>query len=325
MTEGLEADLADLVAERGRGALCDPLAYARELRAAAGLAPEVARPVSRRAAGAAVVGVLDAAHQGFDAVVAKLPGDVGALLTWLRPLWWIARGWAVVQLVDMYGGRSRMNVVPDLHGLGWLLCLLAIAGSVAVGLGASWPGGATRGALARLVLLALNLFAVVVTPMAVSQVVDGVNQRYDRGYARGFANGLRAEESDPGTNRAGMYVDGTWVSNIYPYDAKGRPLVGVQLFDQVGKPLDVITQPEYVDDIESPDENRPRIYYPWTNGATQVLNVFPIPSRVQDDEEPSPTAFSEKVRPAITPFPLARVPAVSLPGIEPGRQRSGAR
>ena len=42
--------------------------------------------------------------------------------------------------------------------------------------------------------------------------------------------------------KAGLYLDGTWVSNIYPYDAKGRPLVGVQLFNQVGKPINVITQ-----------------------------------------------------------------------------------
>lgn len=43
LTEGLEADLSDQVAEQGGGVLGDPEAYARELRTAAGL-----EPVARR-------------------------------------------------------------------------------------------------------------------------------------------------------------------------------------------------------------------------------------------------------------------------------------
>ena len=43
---GLAADMADLVDERGPGALGDPRAYAAELRAAAGLAV-TARPTRR--------------------------------------------------------------------------------------------------------------------------------------------------------------------------------------------------------------------------------------------------------------------------------------
>ena len=39
LTEGLEADLTDLVAERGGGTLGDPDEYAQELRSAAGLEP----------------------------------------------------------------------------------------------------------------------------------------------------------------------------------------------------------------------------------------------------------------------------------------------
>jgi hypothetical protein len=277
---------------------------------------------------------MDAARRAFDGIVVKLPGDVPALLAWLRPVWWVLRGWAAVELVDMRGGRSRASVIPDLDGIGWLLCLVAIAGSIAIGRGALWPGGARRGSLARVVLLGLNMFAVVVTPMAVSQVVDSVNHRYDRGQGVGFEQGYRAAQAQGIDGpKAGLYLDGTWVSNIYPYDAQGRPLVGVQLFNQVGKPIDVITPPEYaetaVDDEGNPiDANgnpidadlpqQPRVFYPWTNGATQLLNVFPIPSRLQAGEQPSPTAFSETDRPRIGRFPLASVPGVSLPGIKPG-------
>ena len=41
LTIGLEADLTDLVAERGPEALGDPVVYARELRTAAGHPPKV--------------------------------------------------------------------------------------------------------------------------------------------------------------------------------------------------------------------------------------------------------------------------------------------
>ena len=138
--------------------------------------------------------------------------------------------------------------------------------------------------------------------------------------------------------KAGLYLDGTWVSNIYPYDATGRPLVGVQLFNQVGKPINVITQAEmpeeqcdqltgdcgYPADTPLDASGNPllRVYYPWTNGAAQLLNVFPIPSRLQQSDEPSATAFTEKVKPTIGAFPLASVPSVSLPGIRPGVQKA---
>ena len=51
LTEGLGADLSDLVAERGRGALGDPADYARELRSAAGLEPVMRKKRVRRSGG----------------------------------------------------------------------------------------------------------------------------------------------------------------------------------------------------------------------------------------------------------------------------------
>lgn len=318
--DGLEADLTDLVAERGADALGDPVAYARELRAAAGLEPEIGPVVAgrpRRSPGEAVTGVLDAARTGFEAVVDRLPRDVSAALSWLRPLWWVLRGWLAVEVVDMYGGRPRMNAVPDLHGLGWLLCVVAVAGSIAVGRGRVWPGGEGRGALARTVLLGLNLFAVVVTPIAVAHVVDGVNDRYDRGVNAGYQAGASARAADPGTDKAGLYADGEWVSNIYPYDAQGRPLVGVQLFDQTGKPIDVVTQTECVYDASEQPLDQERQYFPWSDGATQKHNVFPVPSKVTgpDTPDPDPLAFTRGPKPAVGQFPFAKVPPISLPGL----------
>ena len=337
--DGLEADLSDLVAEHGGEALGDPVAYARELRTAAGFEPEMARARGRLDLGAGVQGFLDDSHRVWDRLLGTLPRDVVPLLGWLRPLWWIARAWAAVELVDLLVGRGRyasdLTVVPHLRGYGWVGLVVAVVVSVQVGRGVIWPGG-SRGVLARSVLVLLNAVAVVTVALALAQLGD--SPRSPNTYGRGWNAGYRAasEELQSSVDKAGLYADGKWVSNIYPYDAQGRPLVGVQLFNQIGQPINVVTQPEYkapeYDDNGNPvDENgnpvvgdftqQPRIFYPWTNGAAQLLNVFPIPSRLQDTEQPSATAFAEPHPPAVGPFPLAQVPAASLPGIRAGLQK----
>lgn len=324
--DGLEADLTDLVAERGGEALGDPVDYAQELRAAAGLVPAAAGATQRRTPAAVLVAFLDGCREQFDHLVVRAPSALRDLLTWSRPLWWVFRGWLAVELLDLFHRgdpyTAHLQLVPHLSGFGWVLLVVAILGSVAIGRGRIWPGDGSRGLAARVVLLALNLAAIGYAPFVLQLVQDGSNETYSRAFDLGYQNGLREmRDAGYGTDKAGMYVDGKWVSNIYPYDAKGRPLVGVQLFNQIGQPINVVTQPEYVDDIGNANEGRPRIYYPWTNGAAQLFNVFPVPSRVQDSEERSPTAFSEEMPPAITSYPFARVPAASLPGIKTGRQQ----
>ena len=130
---------------------------------------------------------------------------------------------------------------------------------------------------------------------------------YDQGYA----------DASSQYDRAGMYVDGHWVSNIYPYDAAGRPLVGVQLFDQTGQPVGVEPQTECVYDSAEVPVDKGRVYYPWSTAAGQATNVFPVPSRVQgpDTPDPDPTAFAGANRPGVGRFPLTQVPAATLPGL----------
>ena len=321
--DGLEADLTDLVAERGGGALGDPAAYAHELRSAAGLAPEGAAARRRTSLADGVHGFLDDVHERWDRLVAALPGDAGGLLDTVRPVWWVLRGWIAVQTAAWWFGDWSFTVVPGEDLRGAAAVLAGIAGSVQLGRGRLWPAERWRRiAGLRLVLVVLNCFAVVMTPVVLDGLGHGRSASYSRAFENGYMAGVReqADSSLRATDKAGIYADGTWVSQIYPYDAQGRPLVGVQLFDQVGKPINVVTQPEYADGTaDGSMEGRPRVYYPWTNGATQLFNVFPIPSRLQDDEQPSPTAFTEPVRPGLTAFPRASVPPISLPGIRTGR------
>jgi hypothetical protein len=335
ITDGLEADFAELVEERGAEALGDPVEYAKELRAAAGIpvGPKPPRGLSER-----VDGLLDAGHARFDAAVAKvgalLRTDLGPVVAWLRPLWWILRAWAAVFLMfGMFLGW------PMFHGATLFMVAVASVASILIGKGRIWPGG-RRGAVARVVLLGLNGFAVVVFAwMWLYAVVNAEAGDYHRGWEDGYSEAATGVASDgtPIDEQAGIYSGGRWVTNIYPYDASGKPLVGVQLFDQSGEPIKVVTQPDctstaadplppaepnsegFVDalcyDEQTDEPLQTRVFYPWSNGDAQLYNVFPLPSRAQSDTVLDPNAFAGDDVPTIQEPPLATVPKVSLPEI----------
>lgn len=340
MTDGLEADLTDLVAERGPEALGDPRAYARELRAAAGVAATGDAPRERREIRASMTAFLDACHGWFDQQVERIPGDPQPVIAWLRPAWWLVRAWVAVTLlaVAVGGGYGESWLVPSVGGFGWLVLPVALVVSVMIGLGRIWPGG-TRGLFARLVLVGLNGFAIAMTPVA----VDWANNPGD-GYGEwesGYEQGL-IDAGSPGSMEGQLLLDGKAVTNIFPFDAEGRRLAGVQLFDQEGRPLDVLAEPscpqgehiwrelqvsetgEWSGEREvcfdsSAGSNVPgTVLYPWTNGQAQLKNVFPLASRQQDLLEPSATAFQEAEPPTLGEWPFATVPKVSLPGIVAG-------
>lgn len=332
ITDGLEADFAELVEERGPDALGDPVEYAKELRAAAGIP---VGPKPHRGLAAQVDGLLDAGHGRFDRAVAKigelLRTDLGPVVAWLRPLWWIVRAWAAAWLVSAMFGWG-VSSAP-----GVVLLIVAVAVSMFIGTGRVWPGG-ERGTGARVVLLGLNMFAAFVLFMSWAGGVLGSSAEYDRGWQDGYGEvtGVTSD-GEPVGAREGVQSGGKVVTNIYPYDTSGKPLTGVQLFDQDGKPIDVAVQPDCTSTVADPlppavpdedgiitelcmDENtgeplQARIFYPWSNGAAQLYNVFPLPSRVQPGLEVDPNAFASEDAPAIQEPPLATVPKASLPGI----------
>ena len=329
LLDGLEADLVELVADQGEGALGDPTEYAEELRLAAGLGRAGGGGKQRGTLSQRIHAWLDSSTRRWQRAVAGLPGDFAGFFESARPIWWGLRALVATNLVALVFG-----VTIGTGGVaGLMAAVVAVVLSVQLGRGKLWPGDLwKRSASLRLLLVALNGFAILCTPLLMSGALIGDGYGTGSDWQSGY-NAAR-DELAGASKKPGIYSHGKWVTNIYPYDAAGNPLVGVQLFDQSGKPLDVVPDSQCVSVrgrvsvidqgnvvvdctswFDDGNEAVARVFYPWTNGATQLDNVFPIPSRDQQSTESSATAFSEANPPVIGELPFANAPAVMAPGI----------
>jgi hypothetical protein len=309
LLDGLEADLSEQHAEGG--SLPDPAAYAAELRAAAGL-PASSKPVRVRTPRPPLKEQLAALPDTWRERWMELTGHndhtrrTWAFLEAVRPAWWVLRAWVAVTLLDMLSGDwEYVTVVPSLGValLGPALLVGATVVSVLVGQGRLWPGsGPDRTLLARLTLVGLNAFAVVV-PLTFHYA--GSHPFVQEAYVAP----VRAVDDGHGqVLRTGRDV----VRNIYAYDAGGKPLQGVQLYDQQGRPVAVAPWSSMGAGADR------QVTCPWFNGATPLFNVFPLPQRSQrhgtclKDVDPATAGV-----PGFHEAPLASVPPVTLPTTTP--------
>lgn len=293
LTEGLEADLTDQVAEHGGTVLGDPEAYARELRSAAGFDPVPRRRRLHVPTGRSLAEQLDIVRHLWDDQVARPRiAPVWTVLVALRPAWWLVRAWvAAVAVARLVPGWYPYGFVwlPGVHQvLAVVILVVCLAGSTWVGLGRLWPGGA-RGVTPRAVLLALNVVAIVGVPVISGQLEAQSWSRYSQGY----------NEAQRGSDDEGLVSRGQQVCNIAAYDASGQPLTGVQLFDQAGRPLDVACYGQAGRTV------------PWVLGDVNRWNVFPLGVRARPARTPERRA---DLSGASFPTPdRATTPAVTNP------------
>ncbi len=289
---GLDADINDLVEERGLDALPDPGDYARELRVAAGFSAraDVQRPTGRRDS---LTAWLDRGADTWDRWCDS--GDhlgIPALLTSLRPVWWVIRAMcAAALLIEMVGTQWIFGLTLKRA----LLVAVFTLVSVQIGRRSWWPGTMLHRSLTlRLVLIALNLLAVLMVPLMLDRLVATAT------------NGTESAAAPAYVESAALTFHGSPVRNVYPYDALGRPLVGVQLVDQDGRRL-VVEASQYDDDTGVQVD-----LTPWMNGRTTLFSVFPLAEQPLDQESLEPQG-----RPGLLPPPFASLPAVTLPGVTP--------
>ena len=291
LTEGLEADLNDALTEAGTSAeqFGDPAEYAAELRSAAGLPPRAVR-------GGDGPGVVTRARQRWDAQLEDLrakpwwPGLRDFVVT-LRPVWWVARAGVAAGLLTV------------VLGINWwvFFLLLAIA---SVELGRRGVAERTR-TLRALVIVGNVIAAVLLLPVLAenrSAHDDGPNVVYP------------ANE--------GLWVNGSPVNNLFPYDSEGRPLTGVQLYDQDGNPV-VIGEDERSGLVDAAGRSVDEV--PAVDAAgLQRWNVYPLRRRTITSGgfgTSGPTdvtgAPSAAALPSISPGPLLVPAAPASPTTSP--------
>lgn len=307
---GLEADFSELVGDGGSLAeLGDPRAYADELRSAAGVEPargragnEQRRP--RRSSRQATQEILDGSKDKWEALMGSRPWlqQTWEVVATLRPAWWLLRAWVAVQVLDAsLGPWEHRTLIPrfgdDVSGLALLLAASVL--SVLIGLRRAWPASMSpRSVFSRIVLLALNSFAMLMLAVVVD---DFPSANYIHGRNHPAATGMFQED------QRGLVSDGRPVRNVFAYDGDGQPLQGVQLFDQRGEPLAIDPQRVY----RQKYEGRRPLMYPWYNGRQPLWNVYPLPLRHQDRGwVRNAKAYTSDNPPFLPAPPLATVPPI---------------
>ena len=226
LTSGMEADLTELLTERGgslSGALGTPAAYAVELRQAAGLPEAVATGGPRTIdLGRWWTGRRDsfaAARDRHESLQSAWQFFVS-----LRPAWWVLRGYVVTWvLLQAFGLAYAPSLLPNTPGMLIFGTLLAW---VSVKVGRRVKPGSSAVGLMHLV----NIAAVVVLPFALFTSQN--TQEY------------RAANWPPAP--AGLSLDGSEVANVYGFGPDGQRLSGIRLFDDQGRPLKLGSHVNYL-------------------------------------------------------------------------------
>jgi hypothetical protein len=288
LLDDLAQHLQEIAAEPGpplEERLGSPEAYAAELLASAGVEarPLPGPPLLTRAA------ALFATVRG-----SWLGQEAERMWPVLRPAWWVIRAYLAVSLFSVVERNGTTGfAVPSLagsHTLGLLGVLVAIPLSVRLGRRRLPRSGrlAVVGANAILALYALTLLGRAGTPE------------------------IRYVDYGPPVTRASQgclsTAAGERITNLYAYDADGRLLDPVLLYDQDGQPIDNLC-PEF-------DDRGRRLnteYRQDANGAP-VINAFPRRQTATVDTGRPPAIPGGPVPAPTVPV---KPPAVVVPRLAP--------
>ncbi|MFC7491335.1 MULTISPECIES: HAAS signaling domain-containing protein [unclassified Knoellia] len=273
-TTGMEADLAERLAEPGEGTLRDrlgePDAYAAELRSAAGLPPRASVVGPRKPVGERLASWWSSES---DKALTAMPW-----LRDLRPLWWAIRGFVLAAApMWLIGGPSVFYGV--------------VGALVSVVLGLLVRQRVLTGGWISPVRVVGNIAAVLLLPIAFVALFDRAPISNDDAYD------AEAQASyGPG---GGLTNSGEPVTNVYAYDQTGRRIDKVRLLDQNGRPLQVAEDFIYgTDDLDALE----RLRDPRTGEIMVPRDVFPLRWDARSGWEPM--GDSDWTPPlAITPLP----------------------
>ena len=326
LTDGLEADLADALADEVapagvRGDLIalfgPPADYARELRVAAGLPEPQPVPGARLGLRPRLRGMRsDVRHAALRATagIRRQPWWPGVrdFAASIRPAWWLLRAWVVYQVaLQLVGGRYTLGGkggwMPT-DAPTWLLLGALVVVSV------QWGRGLWLPPSARWLTAAASAVGVVLLVPAVVWA-DNAAVRWQTQYETAYVE----QPSDGVPREDGVWVDGMQVSNLFVYDAEGDPLSDVQVYDDRGRPVRT-TSDDGWSTWSLPGVTEDWNFLPATDedGRTR-WNVYPLlgaPNtdfdwdRLGNDESAQDPADVLTTDPRVPPRPFAKAPAI---------------
>lgn len=256
--------------------LGSPEAYAAELRAAYGVeAP------GRGRRSMADLRALVLSPAGRSAVAGRARDLVGEF----QPTWWLIRGYLLVIALWRLEHRTWATMPGSL--LDVFVLVAVIAGSVALGLRTRRRGG--FGGSPFRAVLAIGNVALAGLLLALPSVA-GVDLLNLVSPASATPDAVAAVPADRNAETGVPSL-----ANIFPYSRDGKPLSGVLLYDESGKPITL-----------SPEDHGLEVDQP-CDGPPPIANAFPL--RLRDVTEAGPETEEETGRPEcapITPSPAPR-------------------
>jgi hypothetical protein len=266
--------------------LGSPADYAAELRAAAGLPDK--GTAGRRAVAERIAALRET--RAVQEVVDFAPQ--------LQPGWWVLRGYLLVAIPSLWDvNRSRDFPVPapfNSHVIGIVLVTLAVVGSIALG----------RRRLPKIAVAAVIALDVLLLASAWNLLHDW-RWRTSVQVAFGGAAPVDLFAESPVATTHGP------VTNIFPYTTDGKPLDGVLLFDQDGRPLQTGNQLWWADQcrrIVSLPRAADGVPVPFSYPKTYVLD--PAGGTLNGVPATAGQCAAALARPAV-PLPTFPTPAAS--------------
>jgi uncharacterized membrane protein len=235
------------------------------VRALHGNDPRIVLDTRRGAQGAAAV-------RGW---VEQIPPHIRHELVSIgQPVWWVARG------VIGAGGFFALFGAAS----------VTVVGSIAGAAVSIWIGRRTQQDRRWLwYVVPLNVVATVAVPAFLAAAYAGASF--------GSISGPRDYDSRYNPPERGLTLDGTPVTNIYPFDAQGRQ-VDVRLYDQDGNPISLELQ-----DCAAGYGTQRR---------DTTSNLFPQPV-VSPDENSDPSTCKDTTKAPFVPPPAPGTPKPSTP------------
>lgn len=285
---GLIGDLTDQAQDAGGEiTLGDPVAYAQELRDAAGLPARTTDAEDFPSAGERLAAwwtrtITSIRSTAFGTWLIDL-------LLSLRPVWWVLRGvglYAVWRVLPTFVTGRQVDLWPA-DTLSVLVLLGLILLSVQWGRGKWLPKQWMRH-----LRTAITIIALIALPMMLSGINDRVSAYNDY-----------TESDEASYNPSGLRLDGLQITNLFAYDVAGNPIEGVQIFTEKGTPLNLYGQESQYSDYGWGENGEGEVTVPWRDAQdNKIWNVYPLQTGPVPMEEPADWSL---VHPAEAPFRLA--------------------